>query len=577
MRLLAIVINGLLDLKNFYPVALELTGRYSMPVDVLEYRPDRAGLASEYDALIVGSDWNANGAIVEAFRAAGKPTILLQSEGMFIEATQWYGGIVPVTDLACLWGPEHERIFAARGYRGQAVVTGPPRFDIYHQFRPGLDRTALYARLGLEDEARDYVLFLGQFFPIDEFGEALFQSQIALTEYACRTPASHYALIKCHPQELAARFFSRAEIAARDGHAGVRVVDRGVHTEKVDPSTLIHHAAAIVTFSSTGAFEALMLGRPAAVFEGGVASPLCDGRIASLPSVTSPEDLLDLAGRPPDASAAGQFLARFLPGPADGSYTAKAADAIAGFLHRRATIRRMEQALAAESDTQTIDPEAYRQVAIQAHQEAAGIILDMLRPAGLTASDVARLSHRPQSGTVTTGEYYQGLHERDTGYRTNNWLVPELPRLGAAAAGTIVEIGCGNGRFLRAAAAVAAQVIGVDFARSPLLADLPEKVRFVQADVVRDELPRGDLCCSADVLEHFQAADVLAVLARLHAIAIHQYHLIACYDDGHSHATIASPAIWLAMFRSLSPAYRIADIRPRRNDPRQIVCVIANY
>ena len=174
MRYLAVALNGILDLRNFYPLALELLAKHSIVVDVATFEDGQAKLAQLYDGLIVGSDWNQNGDLVRAFRAAGKRTVLLQSEGMFLDPRQWYAGAFPLTDLACLWGAEHETIFRERGYGGATVITGPPRFDIYAGFRPLLGREEVYETLGLDDPGKPYILVLGQFFPEEEFGEALY-------------------------------------------------------------------------------------------------------------------------------------------------------------------------------------------------------------------------------------------------------------------------------------------------------------------------------------------------------------------------------------------------------------------
>lgn len=229
----------------------------------------------------------------------------------------------------------------------------------------------------------------------------------------------------------------------------------------------------------------------------------------------------------------------------------------------------------AESDRQSADATSYKFVAITAYTEVAEAIARW-RPEGLPLNDIKELSVEPRSEKYKEANYYQNLHESDDGYKINNWLVSELPVLQSSGAKTIVEIGCGNGKFIRAASAIADSVTGVDFAASPSLADLPHNVRFAQRNVVTDDLPTGELACSADVLEHFKREDIVDVVAKIHTVAPKQYHLIACYDDGHSHETIVNPGVWLSIFRMFSPDYKIADIRPRRNDPNQLVCVISN-
>src|SRR5262249_24210641 len=133
--------------------------------------------------------------------------------------------------------------------------------------------------------------------------------------------------------------------------------------------------------------------------------------------------------------------------------------------------------------------------------------------------------------------YYQRLHETNSGYKENNWLLPEINAIVEAGVGHIVELGCGNGHFLRAASKVVDRVTGIDFAVSPLLDNLPPNVEFHQLDVVADKLPGGDLACSADVLEQIAEEDIAKAIGNIRRTAPLQYHLVACYDDGHSHET----------------------------------------
>src|SRR6185436_7398849 len=111
------------------------------------------------------------------------------------------------------------------------------------------------------------------------------------------------------------------------------------------------------------------------------------------------------------------------------------------------------------------------------------------------------------------------------------------------------------------------KVIGVDWATSPELQNLPDNVQVLRADVVADPIPFGDFVCSADVLEHFSPSDLDGVVAKLVRAGHYQHHVIACYDDGHSHLSILPPAAWLALFRKHCATAYLADVRYRRNDP----------
>lgn len=179
--------------------------------------------------------------------------------------------------------------------------------------------------------------------------------------------------------------------------------------------------------------------------------------------------------------------------------------------------------------------------------------------------------------TATTSSYYQHIHQTNDAYKVNNWLVPEIDAMLSISPKSVLEVGCGNGRFLAAIRGRVERVTGVDWARSPVLDELGVSVDFEMRDVTRDELPKADLVCSADVLEHIAPEWLQQTLQRLHRAGRDQYHVIACYDDGHSHLSIMEPQAWLVAFRLLSQRYRIIDVRPRRDDPAQVVCVIATF
>jgi SAM-dependent methyltransferase len=186
---------------------------------------------------------------------------------------------------------------------------------------------------------------------------------------------------------------------------------------------------------------------------------------------------------------------------------------------------------------------------------------------------VPRQPHRPDH--ALNSAFYDRQHE-DAAYRRNNWLLDQLPAISSMPLSTVVEIGCGNGRFLRAVAPYARQVIGVDWAQSPELLNLPANVEVQRVDVAAAPVPCGDLICSADVLEHFAPKDIDLVVAKLVGAGRYQHHVIACYDDGHTHLSILPPAAWLAVFRRHSQTVYLADVHYRRNDPAQIVCVVSN-
>ena len=179
-------------------------------------------------------------------------------------------------------------------------------------------------------------------------------------------------------------------------------------------------------------------------------------------------------------------------------------------------------------------------------------------------------------------DYYQRLHDEHEGFQQNNWMVSELDTLRQFDANSIVELGCGNGKFLAAAAPYFRKIVGIDWARAPAiegtLAAHPN-TQFVQADLIDGfpEVGTFDLLLSADFLEHLPPTALPAALARYSSRAKFHFHKIACYDDGHSHLTIQDPADWLALFKQLSPSYSIVSLEKRHGDPSKLVCCIANH
>ena len=201
------------------------------------------------------------------------------------------------------------------------------------------------------------------------------------------------------------------------------------------------------------------------------------------------------------------------------------------------------------------------------------LLLSHSRMSGFNLVLVPGDPHRPDA--ALTSAFYDRQHE-DADYRRNNWLLDQVEIVKSVAPRTIVEIGCGNGRFLRAVAPYATQVIGIDWAQSPELADLPDNVRVTRVNVVTGAVPDGDVICSADVLEHFAPRDIDAVVSKLVGAGRFQHHVIACYDDGHTHLSILPPAAWLAIFRKYCPTAYLAAVDYRRRDPAQIVCIVSN-
>jgi len=176
-------------------------------------------------------------------------------------------------------------------------------------------------------------------------------------------------------------------------------------------------------------------------------------------------------------------------------------------------------------------------------------------------------------------EYYQDIHERNEAYQTNNWLLDDIDRIREFGAETVLELACGNGRFLELAASHFAHVYGCDWAVSPLstrVVSARDNVSFFRTDLYRDLPPcRADVVVSADFLEHIAPDAIDDVLGRIDALGPMAFHKIACYDDGHSHLTILSPEAWLDRFRAVDVDYRLERVENRHGDPNRQIAVFA--
>ena len=205
--------------------------------------------------------------------------------------------------------------------------------------------------------------------------------------------------------------------------------------------------------------------------------------------------------------------------------------------------------------------------------------LQLLAEAGtgtLTQADRAAFVVEPRSPNECDVEFYRKLHREDRLYQVNNWLVNAIFDIVETKPETVLELGAGNGLFMRSISGHVRSVIAVDWAKSPLMTNLPANCRFIEADITGDELPNADLVCSADVLEHIPYEKLEPTIRRWFNLAPLQHHIIACYDDGHSHLTVMPPGFWLHVFKCVDPSFRLMKIEVRRNDPKQVVCTISN-
>lgn len=188
------------------------------------------------------------------------------------------------------------------------------------------------------------------------------------------------------------------------------------------------------------------------------------------------------------------------------------------------------------------------------------------------------------NGKKMDAEYYQNLHDNNDAFKKNNWLLKDFDRLKElkGSVTSILELGCGNGRFLELANTVWDDVTGIDWAKSSYIENLIDNnpnIKFIQADVTSLELDRVyDLVVSADFLEHLAPDDLSKVIAGMLRFGKINHHKIACYDDGHSHLSIFPPEKWLELFRSQpgGEGMNVVQTELRKGREGHIVVTISN-
>jgi SAM-dependent methyltransferase len=118
------------------------------------------------------------------------------------------------------------------------------------------------------------------------------------------------------------------------------------------------------------------------------------------------------------------------------------------------------------------------------------------------------------------GEFYSGTGSADE--RTVSAYVSSVSER-ATSEGfrglTFVDLGCGDFRVSRLLRPLCSHYIGVDIV-APLIGRNTEQyadatTRFVHLDIVRDELPDGDVCLVRHVLQHLSNQQIVAILRKL--------------------------------------------------------------
>jgi hypothetical protein len=188
--------------------------------------------------------------------------------------------------------------------------------------------------------------------------------------------------------------------------------------------------------------------------------------------------------------------------------------------------------------------------------------------------------HARQTQTQNAVDY-SGAHRDIDGYRENNWMAPYARPLRALGLNSVIECACGNGEFSEVLAPNVTRFYAMDWAASPFLPHSTPGFQHLHWDAYTDTLPKADLLCSADFLEHIREAQMDAVLGRMLSAAPRQFHVIACYDDYHSHLTIEPPEWWLARLMQIARDLGLPSdwqlMNWAQRDAERSVAVVCNF
>lgn len=177
---------------------------------------------------------------------------------------------------------------------------------------------------------------------------------------------------------------------------------------------------------------------------------------------------------------------------------------------------------------------------------------------------VQGIKYRPIDARRDIGfDYYERLHKSSRAYGSNNWLLDQHELIKHISNKSVFELGCGNGAFSSLAASRAKMVYAADWALSDKFPARQENLAFLLCDATKIDFPKSDISCSGDVLEHFDEETVQKIIGKLISSCKYGYHVIACYDDGHSHLCVKSPEWWEEIFKRHDTSYRLHEVTDR--------------
>lgn len=195
----------------------------------------------------------------------------------------------------------------------------------------------------------------------------------------------------------------------------------------------------------------------------------------------------------------------------------------------------------------------------------------------LPSDDKFELLNVPRLRSTISNEHYEWLHNETTPYQVNNWLLSEIEDIMKVSPTSLLEFGCGNGRSLEILSEKIDTVYGMDWVSPKVDFHSYGNIFFTNCDILKSPLPSVDIICSADFLEHFTINELSVLLQKSVEVSSYQYHVIACYDDGHSHLTVMPPACWEKFFKAYDKNFHLSKVVLRNGSSEKTVCTINNF
>ncbi len=226
-----------------------------------------APYAENIQGVVFTLDWPpALRLLVYACRSVGIHTVLVPHEAVFASRLKYYTDVVsgadyPICDEVLAWGKLQKEIFVERGFPSNKIlITGSPKFDVYHEYRPSLTRREFCALYDLDE---NLPIFLFAMQPLDsqfDTNNARNAQNLAIRHLADYSSECSFQLIVRYPPS-GVDFLE--ETLKKDIQELPRVVLDDSNPYISEPHDSIFYSLAVVSVNSTMLLESILMGRAA--------------------------------------------------------------------------------------------------------------------------------------------------------------------------------------------------------------------------------------------------------------------------------------------------------------------------